>query len=199
MKARRSVLMVLALAGAFTFFGAMTAMAQLNFSSLQGTWWVATKLMDKGYVFTMPPADGVNDKAKKRTWKTKEGYIYIPDDSLDVNVFERVTSIAANYNGGYDVVHDHNLEMKGGNPYDFVVVAEAAEDDLGRMLVIHTTLKEDKKDLGQIKSGKMSTIGGSFYMPLDDGIMFAGNHDYKWKWIPEDKVPDHIKLIVFPE
>lgn len=197
MKTRKTISFAVALTVALTFLGATAAVAQLNFDSMNGTWWVATKLMDKGAVFTMPPDHEATDKAQKWKEKTKEGYLYFPDNSLDVYTFENVVAISADHHEGYDVVYEIRVAIQGGNPVDFVGVVDEFGDDYGMMMVFQITLTEDKKDLGQIKSGKMGTMAGSFFMPLDEGIMFAGNRDYKYKWVPEDKVPDHIKEIAY--
>jgi hypothetical protein len=199
MKARRSVLMVLALTGAFTFFSATSVMAQLFFSSMQGTWWVTAKSQEKGYVYTLPPADGSIGKAIKFQRKWKPGYIYFPDDSLNGFIFENVIGVFFDSNGDVKVGRDKQAEIKGGTPNDFVLVEEDSGEGDSSISVFQIKLIEDKKEPGNIKSGKIRTLAGSFYYPLNDNMMFAGKNGMKLKLIPEDKVPDHIKQLAFSE
>lgn len=196
MKTRKSFLMVAVLAGIFTCFSTTSAMAQLYFSSMQGTWWKATKMMDKGYIFTMPPADGTNGKAIKWKHKTKLGYIYFPDNSLNGFVFDGVTVVTSEDVSGFHVARDIQLSVQGGTPYDFVVALERSEENSSELFVFQAKLIEDKKIPGQIKSGQINSMSGSFYDPEGDSLMIVGNREFKFKFITEDQVPDQIRDIV---
>lgn len=198
MKNRTSAWMVIALAGVFTFFSVSSAMAQLYFSSMQGTWWVGTKVQEKGNVFISQPADGSIGKADKLKRKWKYMYVYIPEDSLNGLTLENIIRITPGDEGGFDVATDVSLTIQGGTPYDFVFVEEIVAEGESSLLVLQTKINEDKKNLGNIKSGQIIPLGGSFYYPSGDEMVFAGNREIRLKWIPESKVPDQIKEIVFP-
>lgn len=203
MKIKNVFIMVLAFTVVSSFAGVGAVKAELNFGSLQGTWWVAQKQMDKGYVFLFPSTELLDAKAKRYTQKSK-GYMYIPDESWDDenDTYVGIMAFDPDGAGGWMPAGVFDMIVLGGTPIDFAVYASVDMWPALRMvLTLRSTVKEDKKNLGTIKSGKFETLGSAVQnvIPPPPGladVVFVGTRDLKGKYISEGKVPDEVKALV---
>ena len=138
---------VLIITGVFAYTNVIMAAPNFGFGSMQDTWWMITKNMDKGYVF-LGPTEFESVKAKKFKEKSKKGFMYIPDDAWTGSEYENVWGIFLNNEGGWDIVDGIRLSLHGGTPTDFVCVTEDHGPGYGMTMVLQFQLTEDKKSFG---------------------------------------------------
>ncbi len=201
---KRIFIMVLAFTVVSSFAGVGAVKADLEFVSMQGTWWISQKQMDKGYLFIFPLNNAVEAKAKKYTQKVK-GYMYIPISSWvdgDDDTYNNIQAFDLVSKNVWELAGMYNLIVLGGTPIDFAAYGSVDMWSAFRMvLTMRCTVKEDKKNLGKIKSGKFQTLGSAVQYvippPPDDPVgVFVGTRAIKGKYVPADKVPQEVKDLV---
>lgn len=194
MKFRKESVRIMILSVVFTLLGITIAKADLSFNSFEDTWWVVSKDMEKGYVFP-PPSEGFS-KAEKHIDKIKKGYLYFPAGSRNELDFENIIGVFFDYEGRWFVDDTIILTVLGGTPQDFTVISRHQEDDRWATMILRVKVAEDKKNPGMIKSAQMDVLGSAFFETSSEGDVFAGEIQFKPKWIPESKVPEHVLEIL---
>jgi hypothetical protein len=89
------------------------------------------------------------------------------------------------------------VKVIGGTPLDYVSYGlitpeEADSNELPiEMFALIINIKGKEKN-GEIKSGKVTTIGGGVIYDLGANNYFAAGESLKMKTIPAEKVPDEV-------
>ena len=193
MKIKRVLLMILVFTVVFGFVATGPVNAQLDDTSWEDTWW-QLKVSDKGSVVTLEGA------ASKFSQKIIE-YVYVPVGAWDGTSWAVCGYEPDPFTPGqwvelpYDII---KLSGSGSSVAAYTMV------DLGFLSLAATVqgeLKEDNKNPGVVKTGKMTTVGSALYfaVPEPAGAYFVGTRQLKGKFIPDAKrdkvVPQEVQAL----
>jgi hypothetical protein len=162
--------------------------AQVEFEDWVGQWYKGT-IIDKGLV--------ANDTGTGKLQEKLLTYAYVVSWDPGSQTY---TSVLVQSDDKGDTWMDpvpYIVKVIGGTPLDYVSYGlitpeEADSNELPiEMFALIINIKGKEKN-GEIKSGKVTTIGGGVIYDLGASNYFAAGESLKMKTIPAEKVPDEV-------